>query len=138
MASPNACPRLAVNRVTGMIVDSAMKVHSHLGPGFLESAYQACLAHEIRKRGLEVATQVGLPVVYDGEKIELGYRMDLVVERRVVVESKFVEAVHPIHQAQFLSYMRRSGIGLGLRMNFNVLHMRDGITRMVGGCDWDK
>jgi len=115
-----------------------MKVHSRLGPGLLESAYQACLAHELRKRGLQVATQVPLPVVYDSEKLEVGYRIDLVVENQVVAEVKSVEAVHPIHEAQLLSYMRLSGIGVGLLLNFNVLHMRDGVKRMVDGRDWQK
>ena len=127
-----------VNEITGMIVNSAMKVHSFLGPGLLESAYQACLAHELRTRGLEAATQVGLPVVYDGHKLELGYRMDPVVESRVVVEVKSVEALHPIHQAQLLSYMRLSGMRVGLLINFNVLHSREGIKRMVDGRDWEK
>ena len=129
---------LRVNEITGAIVNSAMKVHSLLGPGLLESAYQACLAHELRTRGLEVATQVGLPVVYDGHKLELGYRMDLVVENRVVVEVKSVEALHPIHHAQLLSYLRLSGIAVGLLINFNVLHLREGIKRMVDGRDWEK
>lgn len=129
---------LHVNEITGAIVKSAMKVHSLLGPGLLESAYQACLAHELRKRGLTVATQVGLRVVYDGEKIELGYRMDLVVENRVVVEVKSVDALHPIHQAQLLSYMRLSGLAVGLLINFNVLHLREGIKRMVDGIGWDN
>ena len=115
-----------------------MKVHSLLGPGLLESAYQICLTHELRTRGLEAATQVGLPVVYDGQKIELGYRMDLVVENRVVVEVKSVDALHPIHQAQLLSYMRLSGITVGLLINFNVLHLRDGLKRMVDGRNWEK
>jgi GxxExxY protein len=115
-----------------------MKVHSLLGPGLLESAYQACLAHELRTRGLEVATEVPLPVVYEGHKLEVGYRIDLIVEHRVVVEVKSVEALHPIHQAQLLSYMRLSGIGVGLLINFNVLHLRDGIKRMVDGHAWEK
>jgi len=127
-----------VNDITGAVVNSALKVHSALGPGLLESAYQACLAHELRKRGLEVATQVGLPVVYEGERLELGYRIDLVVANRVVVEVKSVEALHPIHQAQLLSYMRLSGLAVGLLINFNVLHLRDGIKRMVDGKDWQK
>ena len=113
-----------------------MTVHSRLGPGLLESAYQACLAYELRKRGFEVATQVPLPVVYEGVKLEVGYRIDLVVANRVVIEVKSVEGLHPIHQAQLLSYMRLSGIAVGLLMNFNVLHMRDGIRRMVDGTDW--
>ena len=127
-----------VNQITGAIVSAAMKVHSVLGPGLLESAYQACIAHELRKRGLRVASQVGLPVVYEGEKIELGYRMDLVVENLVIVEVKCVEAIHPVHQAQLLSYMRLSGIHVGLLINFYVTHLRDGIKRMVDGWDWQK
>jgi len=115
-----------------------MKVHTVLGPGLLESAYKACLAHELRIRGFEVATEVALPVVYEGKKLEVGYRIDLVVEHRVVVEVKSLEALHPIHHAQLLSYMRLSGIGVGLLINFNVLHLRDGIKRMVDGRDWEK
>jgi GxxExxY protein len=118
MAAPTPFRSLRVNQVTGTIVSSAMHVHSVLGPGLLESAYQACLAHELRKRGLAVACQVGLPVVFDGEKIELGYRMDLVVESSVIVEVKSVDAIHPVLQAQLLSYMRLSGIGVGLLINF--------------------
>jgi GxxExxY protein len=120
------------------VIAAAMKVHSVLGPGLLESAYQACLAHEIRRRGLEVATEVPLPVVYQGQKLEVGYRIDLVAEGRVVIEVKSVEAIHPIHNAQLLSYMRLSGINVGLLINFNVLHLKDGIKRMVDGNDWQK
>jgi len=127
-----------VNQVSGAIVSSAMRVHSLLGPGLLESAYQACLAHELRKRGLIVASQVGLPVVYDDERFELGYRIDLIVETLVIVEVKCVEAIHPVHQAQLLSYLRLSGIGVGLLINFNVAQLRDGIKRMVDGKDWEK
>ena len=115
-----------------------MKVHSLLGPGLLESAYQACLAHELRGRGFEVAIEVPLPVVYEGQKLEVGYRIDLVVEGRVVVEVKSVEAIHPIHKAQLLSYMRLSGIGVGLLINFNVLCLRNGIKRMVDGREWQQ
>jgi GxxExxY protein len=104
----------------------------------LESAYQACLAHELRTRGIEVATEVPLPVVYEGQKLEVGYRIDIVVEGKVVVEVKSVEAIHPIHEAQLLSYVRLSGIRVGLLMNFNVLHLKDGIKRMVDGKDWMK
>lgn len=127
---------LATNQITGAVIAAAIRVHSALGPGLLESAYQACLAHEIRNRGFEVATEVPLPVIYDGHKLEVGYRIDLVVERRVVVEVKSVEAIHPIHQAQLLSYMRLSGRGVGLLINFNVVQLRDGIKRMVDGQDW--
>ena len=115
-----------------------MKVHSLLGPGLLESAYQAFLAHELRSRAFEVVTEVPMPVVYEGHKLEVGYRIDLIVEHRVVVEVKSVEALHPIHHAQRLSYMRLSGIPIGLLINFNVLHLRAGIKRMVDGHEWEK
>ena len=129
---------LRVNEITGAIVNSAMKVHSLLGPGLLESAYRACLAHELRNRGFEAAVEVPLPLVYEGKKLEVGYRIDLVVEHQVVVEVKSVDALHPIHQAQLLSYMRLSGIAVGLLINFNVLHLREGIKRMVDGRNWEK
>lgn len=103
-----------VNHSTREIVTVAMKVHTILGPGLLQSAYHACLVHELRKQGFRVASRVGLPVVYDGEKIELGYRVDLVVENTIIVEVKCVEAIHPVLQAQLLSYMRLSGINVGL------------------------
>jgi GxxExxY protein len=129
---------LRVNQVSGAIISCAMHVNSVLGPGLLESSYQACLAHELRKRGFDVASQVGLPVVFDGEKIELGYRIDLVVENLVIVEVKSVDAIHPVHQAQLLSYMRLSGVGVGLLINFYVTHLREGIKRMVDGKNWEK
>ena len=109
-----------------------------LGPGLLESAYQACLAQELRARGLRVASQVGLPVVYEGERLELGYRIDLLVENLVVVEIKCAEAIHPVHQAQLLSHMRLSGKQVGLLINFYVAHLKDGIKRMVDGDGWEK
>ena len=89
-------------------------------------------------RGLQVITQVGLPVVYEGERLELGYRIDLLVENLVVVEIKCVEAIHPVHQAQLLSYMRLSGKQIGLLINFHVAHLKDGIKRMVDGENWQK
>src|ERR1700756_1037543 len=127
-----------VNRITGAVISAAMKVHSHLGPGLLESAYEACLAHELRKQNLRVAQQVGLPVIYDGERIDLGYRIDLIIEDLVIVEIKCVEAINPVHQAQLLSYIRLSGRHIGLLINFDVAHLRDGIKRMVEGNDWEK
>ncbi len=131
-------PTLSVNKISGAIVNSAMKVHSVLGPGLLESAYQACLAHELRTRGFAVATEIALPVVYAGQKLDVGYRIDLVVEGKVVVEVKSVDGVHPIHVAQLLSYMRLSGIGVGLLINFNVVRLRDGIKRMVDAQKWQN
>jgi GxxExxY protein len=115
-----------------------MKVHTLLGPGLLESAYEACLAHELRKQGLKIQNQVALPVVYDGEKIDLGYRIDLIVGDQVIVEIKCVEAINPVHKSQLLSYMRLSGRRVGLLTNFHVEHLRDGIRRMVDGYDWRR
>lgn len=127
-----------INQVSGNVVNAAMKVHTVLGPGLLESAYQVCLAHELRRRGLRVEAQVPLPVVFEGEKLEAGYRIDLLVEGLVVVEIKCVEAIHPVHQAQLLSYLRLSGRNVGLLINFYVAHLKDGITRMVDGYNWEK
>ncbi len=122
---------MELNQISGQIVDAAMKVHTALGPGLLESAYEVCLAHELRKRGLKVLTQVTLPVVYDGVKIDAGYRLDLLVEDAVIVELKAVANVLPIHEAQLLSYLKLSGCKLGLLINFHVLHLKDGIKRIV-------
>ena len=127
-----------INHITSQILAAAMKVHTLLGPGLLESAYHACLLHELRNRDFTVASQVGLPVVYDGEKIDLGYRIDLIVNDLVIVEVKCVEAINPVHQAQLLSYMRLSGRQVGLLINFHVMHLRDGIKRMVDGYAWER
>ena len=108
-----------------------MKIHSALGPGLLESAYAVCLKHELVKRGLRVASEVPLPVVYDGVKLEAGYRLDLVVEDTVVVELKAIEALAPIHQAQIISYLKLGGKPIGLLINFHSLHLKDGIKRFV-------
>ena len=138
MTSPAIVLMPRINQVSGIVVNAAMRVHSLLGPGLLESAYQACLAQELRKRGLMVETQVGLPVVYEGEKLDLGYRIDLLVENLVIVEIKCVEAIHPVHEAQLLSYLRLSGKNVGLLINFHVARLKDGIKRMVDGRDWEK
>ena len=135
-ASLPATPQ--INHITGRIITAAMKVHTELGPGLLESAYHACLLHELRQQGLRVASQVGLPVVYDGEKIDLGYRIDLIVCDAVIVEIKCVEAINPIHQAQLLSYLRLSEMQVGLLITFHVLHLRDGIRRLVDGYAWQN
>ena len=119
------------NEISGAVVDAAMKVHSALGPGLLESAYAACLKHELIKRGLKVACEVPLPIIYDGIKLEAGYRLDLVVEDTVVVELKAIEALAPIHQAQIISYLKLSGKPIGLLVNFHTLHLKDGIKRFV-------
>ncbi len=112
-------------------IDSSMTVHSALGPGLLESAYHACLAEELRSRGLFVETQVQLPVTYKGVRLDVGYRIDLLVERCVIVDLKAVRALHPIHEAQLLSYLKLANHRLGFLINFHVIHLRDGIKRMV-------
>ena len=122
---------MEINQISGQIVDAAMKVHSALGPGLLESAYEACLLFELHKRGLTAASQVQLPVMYESVKIDAGYRIDLLVEDAVVVELKSVEEILPIHQAQLLSYLKLSSKKLGLLINFNTVHLKNGITRMV-------
>ena len=120
-----------LNKISGLIVDAAMKVHSALGPGLLESAYEACLKHELAKRGMKVQSQIGLPVEYDGVKIELGYRIDLLVEDEIIVELKTVQKIAAIHEAQLLSYLKLSDKRLGLLINFHVPHLKNGIKRMV-------
>ncbi len=126
----------SVNRVTEAIIGAAMKVHSSLGPGLLESAYEACMVHELRKAGLKVVNQVVLPVHYDGIELELGYRLDLLVEDRVIVELKCVEKILPVHEAQLISYLRLSRKSVGLLINFHVRSLKDGIRRFVEGTDW--
>jgi GxxExxY protein len=121
------------NEISGAVVDSAMQVHTALGPGLLESVYQACLVHELRKRGFRAATQLPLPVNYDGERIDLGFRIDILVQNTVIVEIKAVDAIHPVHLAQVITYLKLSGKYAGLLINFNVVHLRDGIRRMVQG-----
>jgi GxxExxY protein len=128
--------RNTIQEISHTIITAAMRVHSELGPGLLESAYTACLQHEISKAGLKADAQVGLPVVYDGVKLDLGYRIDLLVEDLVIVELKSVEAIAPVHQAQIISYLKLSGRSLGLLINFNVAHLKDGIKRFVNGTGW--
>jgi len=118
-----------------IIVDAAIKVHRSLGPGLLESTYQACLAYELRKRGLRVECEVGLPVVYDGQLIDVGYRVDMWVERLIMIENKVVERILPIHEAQILTYMRLTGCQLGFLLNWNVLLMKNGIHRVVNNLE---
>jgi GxxExxY protein len=127
---------MTANEISHCVITAALKVHSALGPGLLESAYEACLAHELRKAGLKVETQVGLPVVYDGIKLDLGYRIDMLVNDLVVVELKSVEEISRVHVAQVLSYMKLSKKQLGLIINFNVLRLKDGIKRLVEGTGW--
>jgi GxxExxY protein len=120
-----------LNKTSGIIIDSAMKVHTALGSGLLESAYEACLKHELTKRNLRVAAQVGLPVTYDNVTIDIGYRIDLLVEDSIIIELKAVDHLNAIHEAQLLSYLKLSDKKLGLLINFNVTRLKHGIKRFV-------
>lgn len=122
-----------IETVATDIVDAAIKVHKALGPGLLESAYQQCLAHELRKRGRNVKTEVTVPILYDGEKIDAGYRLDMVIDDKVIIENKTVEALLPIHEAQLLTYLKLKDCKLGFLLNWNVKLMKDGIRRKANG-----
>ena len=118
-------------RIGKLVLDAAMRVHSAFGPGLLEAAYEACMADDLERTGLEVARQMSLPIEYLGRRIEGGYRLDMVVGRFVVVEVKAVEKLLPIHLAQLVTYLKLGKFSLGYLLNFNVLHMRQGIKRVV-------
>jgi GxxExxY protein len=120
-----------LNRVTEAVIGAAVQVHRALGPGLLESAYEACLAFELAQRGLKVAQQVPLPVVYGGVELECGYRLDLLVEDQVIVEVKAVDDLARIHEAQMLSYLKLSGRQVGLLINFNTKLLKSGVRRIV-------
>ena len=128
---PLTAPRLSINQITEKIIGAAIKVHRRLGPGLLESAYEACVAHELRKLGLRVEQQKAVPVVYENVKLECGFRADLIVEGRVAVELKCKEELHPVDHAQLLSHMRLLDIRVGLLINFHVVALKDGIQRLV-------
>ncbi len=119
------------NRVTEAVIGAAIAVHRELGPGLLESTYEACLAHELMECGLRTERQKALPVIYRGVQIDCGYRIDLLVENEVVVELKAVDKLEPIHQAQLLTYLKLSGYPVGLPLNFNVNEPRRGIKRLM-------
>ena len=119
------------DRLTEKVIGVAIEVHRHLGPGLLESAYEECLCWELRQAGLPVERQVPLPITYKEINLEVGYRLDLVVQKRLIVELKTVERLLPIHEAQLLTYLRLSGIKTGLLLNFNSALLRNGIKRMV-------
>lgn len=120
-----------INKITEAIVDSAYKVHSTLGPGLLENVYETCMVHELSKRGLKFERQKPVPVVYDNTRLDVGFRLDLLVENQVVVELKSVEKWIPLHEAQVLTYLKLTQCTVGLLLNFNVSLMKDGIRRMV-------
>ena len=120
-----------MEHIATQVVDAAFKVHQEIGPGVLESAYELCLAHELRMRGLRVERQVELPIKYDNVLIESGYRLDLVVEGLIIVEIKAIEKLHPVHEAQCLTYLKFSGLRVCILINFNVKLFKDGIKRIV-------
>jgi GxxExxY protein len=124
---------MQMNELTGAIIAAAMKVHSALGPGLLESVYERCLIHELNKIGLRTASQIHLPVAYDGLVLDGGYKLDVLVEDIVIVELKAAEMLTPLHSAQLLSYLKLSGKPVGLLINFNSIHLRSGIRRLVNG-----
>src|SRR5688572_19578189 len=119
------------NEISRIIVDCAFKIHNSLGPGLLESVYQAALAHELRKRGLKVLTEQLIPAVYEDVRLELGFSSDLLVENKVIIETKSIEALAPIHGKVLLTYLRLADKRLGLLINFNVELIKDGIKRVV-------
>ena len=122
-----------IEAVAKDIVDAAFKVHKEFGPGLLESAYQQCHAYELRKRGRKVLTEVLLPIVYDGQQIDAGYRIDMIVDDLIIVENKVVETILPIHTAQLITYLKLRDCRLGFLINWNVKLIKNGIMRIANG-----
>ena len=119
------------DEISKVVIGCAITVHKELGPGLLESTYEACLEYELKERGLEVQRQLLLPVNYKGKLIDAGYRIDLLVNERVIVELKAVEEMTKVHEAQLITYLKLSGVKLGLLINFNEAYLRNGIKRLV-------
>jgi len=120
-----------LNNVSGKVIESAIRVHSNLGPGLLEKAYEECLVHELEGSGMAIQAQTILPVYYENKRIDIGYRADLIVENSILVELKSVEKISALHVAQLLTYLRLSQFNLGLLINFNVIRLTDGIRRLI-------
>ena len=120
-----------INDLTGEVIGAAIEVHKALGPGLLESAYEECLCHELKLRGIEFERQVDLPIEYKGTKLDCAYRMDIVADDQLIVELKSCESLQPIHQAQLLTYLKLTGLKMGLLINFNVPILRQGIKRLA-------
>jgi GxxExxY protein len=120
-----------INQLSSKIIGAAIEVHKHLGPGLLESSYEECLCKELMLRGLKFEQQKALPIIYKGEKLDCGYRLDIVIENQIIVELKACDRIEPIHKAQLLTYLKLSGLKLGLLLNFNTEVMKDGIVRVV-------
>ncbi len=119
------------NDLSGVIIGCAMRVHTALGPGLLESAYEECLEYELRKREFNVRKQIPIPLVYEEVELDCVYRLDLIVENKVIIEVKSVESLKPIHSVQLLTYLKLTNCKLGLLFNFNVLHLKEGIKRVA-------
>ncbi len=124
-----------INQLSSKIIGAAIEVHKALGPGLLESAYEKCLGHELKLRGLAFENQKPVPLVFKGEELDCGYRLDIVVDNAIILELKSCEKIEPIHKAQLLTYLKLSGLRLGLILNFNVPVMRDGIVRIVNNLE---
>jgi GxxExxY protein len=124
---------LEENEIGTAIVDCAVHLHQDLGPGLLETVYEVTLARKLQKRGLSIERQVPIPIEYEGQRFDEGFRADLIVERKVIVELKSVETVHPAHKKQLLTYLRLTGMKLGYLLNFGEALMKDGITRTING-----
>lgn len=122
---------LTENEISKIVVNAALKVHRNLGPGLLESSYEECLFYELKKEGLVVEKQKPLPLIYEEVKLEIGYRLDLLVENKLIIEIKAVEALNDVHLAQILTYLKLSECKLGLLINFNVALIKNGIKRVV-------
>jgi len=120
-----------IEEIASRIVAAAIKVHTALGPGLLESAYQKCMEYELRKEELDVECEVSLPIIYEKIKIDAGYRIDMIVESSIIVENKTVEKLLPIHEAQLLTHLKMKDSKIGFLLNWNVPRMKDGIKRMV-------
>jgi len=122
---------MTINELSGIVIGAAIEVHKGLGPGLLESAYENCLCHELQLRNVIFERQKPLPITYKGVNLDCGYRLDVVVQGMLVLEVKACDRIEPIHQAQLLTYLKLSGLSLGLLLNFNVPVMRDGIVRVA-------
>ena len=119
------------NEISGLVLDACFKIHSHFGPGLFESVYKESLCVELNKLGLHFFKEVGIPVSYDNVNLELGFRADVIIENKVLIELKSIESIAPVHKKQVLTYLRLTGLKLGLLINFNEAHLKDGITRVV-------
>ena len=129
---------METNKLTERIIGCAINLHKALGPGLLESAYEECLAYDLQKAGLKVVRQLEVPIIYQDVLLNLGYRMDLLVEDTIVVELKAVEAINPVHEAQVLTYLKFSKKEIGLLINFNVVLLKNGIKRFIMTPGWKK